>query len=88
MVMTVAIDKAGRIVVPKPLRERLDLHAGSQLELSELRDGIKLRLVSSKPSLVEIDGLLVHQGEYEGDQDLTTAVERQREERIRELMQR
>ena len=88
MVMTVAIDKAGRIVVPKPLRERLGLHAGSQLELSELRDGIKLRLVSSKPSLVEIDGLLVHQGEYEGDQDLTTAVERQREERIRELMQR
>ncbi len=86
--MTVAIDKAGRIVVPKPLRERLGLHAGSQLELSELRDGIKLRLVSSKPSLVEIDGLLVHQGEYEGDQDLTTAVERQREERIRELMQR
>ena len=86
--MTVAIDKAGRIVVPKPLRERLGFHAGSQLELSELRDGIKLRLVSSKPSLVEIDGLLVHQGEYEGDQDLTTAVERQREERIRELMQR
>ena len=88
MVMTVSIDKAGRIVVPKSIRERLGLQAGARLELGELRDGMTLKLVSQEPSVVEVDGLLVHRGEYEGELDLRAAVESHREERIRDLMQR
>ena len=36
--MKVTIDAAGRIVVPKPIRDALGLAAGTQLEISE-RDG-------------------------------------------------
>jgi AbrB family looped-hinge helix DNA binding protein len=36
--MKTTIDRAGRIVVPKPLREALSLHGGETLELS-VRDG-------------------------------------------------
>lgn len=37
--MQTTIDRAGRIVVPKALRDQLRLHAGSQLDITE-RDGV------------------------------------------------
>ena len=40
--MQVTIDKAGRIVVPKPVRDRLGLQPGDELELIEGPDGLLL----------------------------------------------
>lgn len=37
--MKTAIDRSGRIVVPKPIRDRLSLRGGEELEIIE-RDGI------------------------------------------------
>ncbi len=37
--MTLRIDNAGRIVVPKPIRDRLGLRPGTELEVSEGPDG-------------------------------------------------
>jgi AbrB family looped-hinge helix DNA binding protein len=37
--MQTTIDRAGRIVVPKALRDQLRLHAGSLLDITE-RDGV------------------------------------------------
>ncbi len=37
--MRTAIDRTGRIVVPKPLRDRLGLVGGEELEIAE-RDGV------------------------------------------------
>lgn len=53
------MDSDGRIVVPKPLRDELGLHAGSTVDIS--RYGSGLRLVPSGPTakLVERDGVLV-----------------------------
>ncbi len=39
--MVATIDAAGRVVVPKPLRDALDLQPGTRLEISE-RDGVIL----------------------------------------------
>ena len=47
--MTLKIDKAGRIVLPKHLRERLQLRAGSSLEVEERPEGLVLRPVGQKP---------------------------------------
>jgi AbrB family looped-hinge helix DNA binding protein len=40
--MMVVIDKAGRVVIPKEIRDRFELTAGSELELVVLREGIRL----------------------------------------------
>lgn len=47
----VTIDAAGRIVVPKPVREAMGLRAGSVLEMT-LEDGI---LNFALPSLMRLD---------------------------------
>ena len=59
--MKLTIDKAARIVVPKPLRDRLGLKPDTVLEILERADGVLLRPVEQRPSMCEIDGLWVHQ---------------------------
>jgi AbrB family looped-hinge helix DNA binding protein len=38
--MTLKIDKAGRIVLPKPIRQRLGLRAGAALEVRETAEAL------------------------------------------------
>ena len=63
--MSVRIDKLGRIVVPKALRDRLGLVPGSELEVVEQPEGFSLRVASRGPTMVKVDGLWVHQGTAE-----------------------
>lgn len=54
--MLVTIDSAGRIVVPKPVRDALDLSTGTELEMT-LRDDGRLELeVPSTPMRLERRG--------------------------------
>jgi AbrB family looped-hinge helix DNA binding protein len=50
--MTLKIDKAGRIILPKPVRDRLQLREGSELDLEEHPDGVTLRPVEQKSSML------------------------------------
>lgn len=81
--MTLKIDKAGRVILPKPVRDRLGLHAGSDLEIQETPDGVVLKPVSRKPSLVKKGGFWVHTGEIPPGYDILRAIDEDREERIR-----
>lgn len=55
--MLVTVDRAGRIVVPKDLRERLSLEAGSELEVSVEDDALRLTPVrKAGRRIVEVDG--------------------------------
>ena len=80
--MTVTIDKAGRIVVPKELRQRLALRPNTELEIVEHPNGVLLRVPDQKPSLAQVHGLLVHQGRAEDGADWDLALETTREERL------
>jgi AbrB family looped-hinge helix DNA binding protein len=56
---TITIDKAGRIVLAKPVRDELQLRAGDSLELEISGQEITLRPVRAKMRLVREDGLWV-----------------------------
>jgi len=83
--MTLRVDKAGRVVLPKPVRDNMRLVPGSSLALEERADGILLRPIKRRASLVEKDGLLVHRGEAPLGLDWSRLVEDCREERGKDL---
>ena len=60
--MIVTIDAAGRLVVPKPLREQFHLVPGCELEIEAGGDAITLRKTNVEPALVRKGGILVHHG--------------------------
>ena len=80
--MELRIDKAGRIVIPKPLRERLGLKPNTELEAIEQPEGVLLKRVQQRPSMVKVDGLWVHQGRAEPGANWERILEDVREERI------
>jgi len=82
--MTIKIDKAGRIVLPKPVRERFHLREGSELELEERSDGLTLRLVEQRSSMVQEKGIWVHLGKVPRGFDWDSVVEAIRDERIKD----
>jgi AbrB family looped-hinge helix DNA binding protein len=57
--MRTTIDRAGRLVIPKPLRERLGLLDGVEVEIRESADGLSIVPLATGPALVERDGLVV-----------------------------
>ena len=57
--MRTTIDKAGRVVIPAALRERMGFTAGAELEISEDDLGIRLQRVSAGPKLVKVGRRLV-----------------------------
>lgn len=61
--MRLQVDKSGRVVLPKPLRQRLGLRAGATLDVTEVAEGLMLRPVTHRPSLIKSKGLLVHTGQ-------------------------
>ncbi len=57
--MTVTIDRAGRVVIPAPVRERLGLRPGTRLDLSIEDGAVRLAPAASPPRLVTRHGRLV-----------------------------
>jgi len=87
--MDVTVENYGRIVIPKPLRERLGLTAGSALELSiecdDDGEALTLRPSQQRPALGRRDGVLVHTGKTDGLLDPVDSVFRAREARMRQI---
>jgi len=84
--MEVTVDDYGRIVIPKPIRDRLGLESGSSLELDVASEGggeaITLRPRGQEPPLQRKGGLLVHTGCLtDEDFDVVQQLREQREAR-------
>lgn len=60
--MIVRIDESGRVLLPKPLVDRLELKADRELEVTETNEGLLLRPSRRRASLTKVDGLWIHQG--------------------------
>lgn len=59
MVTTLTIDKAGRVVLPKPVRDELQLSAGDSLELHSSEQEIVLRPTRGKGRMYKKQGVWV-----------------------------
>ena len=57
--MKLTIDRAGRIVLPKPLRTELDIGPGDLLELESVGERITLRPVRGGAPLAKENGVWV-----------------------------
>ena len=84
--MALKIDKAGRIVVPKPLRDRLGFRPDTELEAIEQPEGVLLKRVGQRPSMIKVDGLWLHQGVAEPGANWNRVLGDVREERTESLL--
>ena len=84
--MIVTIDRAGRVVVPKSLRERFNLVAGAELEMVAGGDCLQLRRVDAEPALVRKQGILVHHGGARTDLDVAAFIRTERDARSRRVL--
>jgi len=79
----VTVDKFGRILLPKRLRDLLGLRPGSRLAVTADEEQVVLRTVEGAPILSEDDGILVFEGEIEGeDGDLLKTIRDERLDRF------
>ena len=56
---TLTIDKAGRVVLPKPVRDALQISPGDSLELESSEDHIVLRPAPGKGRMYKKQGVWV-----------------------------
>ena len=67
--METTLDRFGRIVIPKKIREGFNLGAGSPVRIEEGQEGIVLKPIEGDPCLSEKDGVLVFSGKCVGDME-------------------
>jgi AbrB family looped-hinge helix DNA binding protein len=87
--MTITIDSAGRVVLPKAIRDRFHLVPGTEIDLNTDAEGINLRVRGTASTLVQRDGILVHTSGPSApalDLDIATFINQQREGRSQDLV--
>jgi AbrB family looped-hinge helix DNA binding protein len=72
--MEAVIDQAGRVVVPKSIRDALGLLPGTRVDISPYGAGAQLVPAGRTARLVEEDGVLVAEGETPVDDDVVFAL--------------
>ena len=83
MTAKLTLDQAGRVLIPKSLRQELHLGPGDTLQLENEGDEIRLRPLRPKTLLKKEHGGWVYQGEP-STASITDLIDRNRESRIRE----
>jgi AbrB family looped-hinge helix DNA binding protein len=84
--MNAKIDQFGRVVLPKQLRKRFGMEAGTQLEIVEATDGLLLRVKGRASGVEEVDGRLVYCGELPEEFNILEAIATDREDRDAKLI--
>ncbi len=88
MARQVTIDKAGRIVVPKPVREELGLTPGDVLEIDVEGPTLKLRPLRASSPLHKEYGIWVYRTDPAPAIDAEAVLASMRDERSRDVLGR
>jgi len=81
--MQASVDRFGRIVIPKRVRDDLGLRPGSVLRVEQREGEVCLVPLEEEPGLTVKEGVLVYGGQARGD--LEAAVAEVRQERLDKL---
>lgn len=86
MTAKLTLDRAGRLLIPKSLREQLHLGPGDTLHLESAGDEITLRPVRPQALLKKEKGVWVYQGEP-SDASIPALIDAERNKRLRDLIE-
>ena len=84
--METMLDRFGRIVIPKKIRDDFNLKPGSQIHIEEGDETIVLKPVHGEPNLISKEGVLVFSGKP--IEDLGEALLKHREERTKSIWEK
>ncbi len=82
--MITTLDKFGRVIIPRKIRERLGIHPGTNLNISEEGSHIIIKPVKADEPLIEKDGILVFTGKINGK--VEESISKDRKDRINKLL--
>jgi AbrB family looped-hinge helix DNA binding protein len=85
MDIDVTIDKSGRLVLPKPVRDALGLRAGDRLKIRRQGSEVILSFSRPKPVLQKEKGVWVYRSGQTSDISLPDLIEQERRRREAEL---
>ena len=84
--MQTSIDKFGRVLVPKELRDGMGLAPGALLELERSGDSLVITPAAQSPLLLREGGVLVFTGEFLGHaSDICEMIDKGRADRDRQV---
>jgi len=72
--MEAVIDQAGRVVLPKPIRDALGLLPGTKVDITPYGAGAQILPTGRTARLVEEDGVLVADAKTPVDDDIVFAL--------------
>ena len=81
--MKAVLDKFGRVVIPKQVRDDLDLKPGEVLQVEKLEREIILKPLQNDSRIINKDGVLVVSGTATGN--FIDAVRSHREKRLNKI---
>ena len=88
MATSLTIDKAGRIVLPKSVRDQLQLAPGDALDLEIEGDRVLLSPVRAPAGLHKEMGIWVYRSGKPADMPVSELIEADRDERFRDVLGR
>ena len=82
--MDTILDKFGRVVIPKEIRDSLGLRPGSPLRIEENNQEIRITLIEDAPHLYNKNGWLVYTGQVSNE--IFEAIDSVRRKRSRHVV--